>query len=150
MGTINFLFWQKYMHVAPYILTNVQVPEPKPRGVMNFFPRFRHPQFWYILYVYITGGNEGQNTPFRGKNSKWHDFCWFCLLGVLLITKKNPNKIPCVKTCFLAVFSKWPLLIYCNITKNARIINDTSFPTFLGSRNPMKVIFLRSEFNFSF
>ena len=87
---------------------------------------------------------------FRGKNSKWHDFCWFCLLGVLLITKKNPNKIPRVKTCFLAVFSKWPLLIYCNITKNARIINDTSFPTFLGSRNPMKVLFLRSEFNFTF
>ena len=97
-----------------------------------------------------TGGNEGQNIPFRGKNSKLNDFCWFCLLGVLLITKKNPNKTLGVKTCFLAVFSKWPLLIYCNITKNARIINHTSFPTFLGSRNPMKVLFLRSEFNFSF
>ena len=35
MGTINFLFWHKYMYVAPYILTNLQVPEPKPRGVMN-------------------------------------------------------------------------------------------------------------------
>ena len=50
---------------------------------------------------------------------------------------------------FSRFFSKWPLLIYCNITKKARIINHTSFPTFLGSRNPMKVLFLISEFNFT-
>ena len=33
------------------------------------------PSYKIIDNIYNTGGNEGQNTPFRGKNSKWHDFC---------------------------------------------------------------------------
>ena len=34
--------------------------------------------------------------------------------------------------------------------KNARMINDTTFLTFLGSRNPMNMIFLRSEVKVTF
>ena len=48
------------------------------------------------------------------------------------------------------VFSKWPLLVYCYITKKARIIIYTTFPTFLGSRNPIRLLFWKSEFNFRF
>ena len=36
-SSLNFFFCHKYMYVAPYFLSNLQVPEPKPRGVMNFF-----------------------------------------------------------------------------------------------------------------
>ena len=32
-------------------------------------------------------------------------------------------------------------LLHCDITNNAGIINYTSFPTFLGTRNPTKVLF---------
>ena len=46
--------------------------------------------------------------------------------------------------------SKWWLLLYYNITNNTRIINYTPFPTFLWSRNPIKLLFWKSEFNFRF
>ena len=47
--------------------------------------------------------------------------------------------------------SKWPPFVYIEKKiKNARMINDTTFLTFLRSRNPMNMIFLRSEVKVTF
>ena len=47
--------------------------------------------------------------------------------------------------------SKWPPFVYIEKKKkNARMINDTTFLTYLGSRNPMNMIFLRSEVKVTF
>ena len=54
--------------------------------------------------------------------------------------KKNPTDPTATNVFFLLVF-KMAALVYCEKMKKSKIINYTTFLTFLGSRNPIKILF---------
>ena len=61
-------------------------------------------------------------------------------LGPTYHQKKTPRDPTITKVIFWLVF-KMAALIYCEKMKKGKMINYTTFPTFLGSRNPIKILF---------
>ena len=101
----------------------------KNRSTWNFFPD------WDIL-AFVASSNVGfplaayfflivlndlisswnirllleATKDFMGKNSKFNDFYWFCLLGVLLITKKKTNKMGQMQDCNWTKNKAWKFI----------------------------------------
>ena len=103
--------------------------------------------FYFISGSHLHPGREGK-TGWPEDSRRFYFWFWKGMLSSFTLCYSFNSKNLAFPVIW--VFSKWPLLVYCYITKKARIIIYTTFPTFLGSRNPMKLLFWKSESNFRF
>ena len=57
------------------------------------------------------------------------------------MTKKKQPRDPTTTNAFFLLVFKMDALVYCEKMKEGKMLNYTTFLTFLGSRNPIKILY---------